>query len=163
MGYTQVGRIEKVEHKEEDMRISFTTTIGQHKKTWQITGKEIDTIKILDMEEPDMVKDAIKWDKTDVHITTKDAELIVRLNRGIQKQDNGYVINMLTENKDTGTLTTKHIPLKDVLKVEHTKESENKNKVKRTINQRVNNRFIVENVEKHEKGKPIRFHKILNE
>ncbi len=110
-----------------------------------------------------MVKDAIKWDKTDVHITTKDAELIVRLNRGIQKQDNGYVINMLTENKDTGTLTTKHIPLKDVLKVEHTKESENKNKVKRTINQRVNNRFIVENVEKHEKGKPIRFHKILNE
>jgi hypothetical protein len=89
----------------------------QHSNTkddLKITNEEIGTIKAFDNEEPDVVKSVIKWDHTDVPITTVDAELIVGLITGIRQQDNVYIVNMLITNEETETLTTKDVPLRDI-------------------------------------------------
>jgi hypothetical protein len=65
-------------------------------------------------------------------------------------------------DKETERHTTRVEPMKDIFKVEPTKE-ENKMILKRRLNQQTLIRFIIENTEREERGKPTGFHTILGE
>jgi hypothetical protein len=162
--YTSVGRLEKIEQdKDSNMKITLRTYRARHGKAFTISDEELKSIETFDEEDPDVVESLIKGEGTDVRITTTDAETIIGLITDIDKDEHNKLVHLLIMDKETERLTTRVERMKDIFKVEPTKEPENKMNLKRRLNQQTIIRFIIENTEREERGKPTGFHTILGE
>jgi hypothetical protein len=162
--YTSVGKLEKIEQdKDSDMKITLKTYRAKHEKAYTIGDAEIEAIETFDEEDPDVVESLIKGEGTDVRITTTDAETIIGLITDIDKDEHNKLVHLLIMDMETDRLTTRVERMKDIFKVEPTKEPENKMNLKRRLNQPTIIRFIIENTEREERGIPAGFHTILGE
>ncbi len=156
--YTSVGRLEKIEQdKDSNMKITLRTYRAKHEKAYTIGDAELEAIETFDEEDPDVVESLIKGEGTDVRITTTDAETIIGLITDIDKDEHNKLVHLLIMDKETERLTTRVERMKDIFKVEPTKEPENKMNLKRRLNQQTIIRFIIENTEREERGKPTGF------
>jgi hypothetical protein len=160
--YTSVGRIDKIEQdKDSNMRITFMSYRGMNEKVFTVGDAELKTIETFDEEDPDVVESLIKGAGTYARITTTDAETIIGLITDINKDEKNKTVHLLVTDRETEKLTTRVEPMKDIFKVEPTKEPENKIILKRQRNEKLLIRFIIKNTEKEERGRPTGFHKIL--